>query len=94
MRTFFFACAATLAFATAAQAADAKTYQVTGPVTELTDKAVTVQKGSEKWQIARGTATVPADVKVGSKVTITYTMTATNVVSKDAPAAKEAPKKK
>lgn len=59
-----------------------KTYQVTGPVTELTDSTITVQKGSEKWQIARGSAQLPAGVKVGSKVTVMYGMTATSVTAK------------
>ena len=60
-------------------------YQVTGPVTAVTDKTITVQKGKEKWEISRGDASVPADVKVGSKVTIEYNMTASKVESKDAP---------
>ena len=59
-----------------------KAYQVTGPVLDLTDTAVTVQKGTEKWQIARGTAALPANVKVGSKVTVMYTMTATSIAAK------------
>jgi len=61
-----------------------KTYQVTGPVLELTADKVVVQKGSEKWEIARGSATVPPDVKVGSKVTIQYSMTADSITAKDA----------
>ena len=49
-----------------------KTYQVTGPVLEVRPDAIVVQKGSEKWEIARDASTkLPADVKVGSKVTIT-----------------------
>ncbi len=64
--------------------AGGKAYQVTGPVTELTDTAITVQKGKEKWEIARGNAEVPADVKVGSKVTVQYTMTAESIASKAA----------
>ena len=34
-------------------AAGPKTYQVTGPVLELTNDVITVQKGKDKWQIAR-----------------------------------------
>ena len=57
-----------------------KTYQVTGPVLELTDKMIVVQKGEERWEIARDEATkITGDVKVGQKVTIHYRMTATNV---------------
>jgi hypothetical protein len=65
-----------------ARAAD-KTYQVTGPVLEVTDNSVTVQKSKEKWQIARTKDTkVTGDLKVGSKVTIMYTMTATSIEAK------------
>jgi hypothetical protein len=70
---------------TPAFAAAVKTYQVTGPVLEMTPDAVIVQKGLEKWQIARGAATFPDSVKVGSKVTIEYAMTATKVTVKDGP---------
>lgn len=57
-----------------------KSYQVTGPVVELTDKAITVQKGDEKWVVNRTADTkVSGDLKVGAKVTIKYTMTATDV---------------
>jgi len=34
-----------------------KTYQVTGPVLELKDDRIIVQKGSEKWEIARDAGT-------------------------------------
>jgi len=72
---------ATLA-ASPARAAD-KAYQVTGPVLEVTDASVTVQKGKEKWQVARNKDTkVTGDLKVGAKVTIMYTMTATSIEAK------------
>ena len=62
-----------------ARAAD-KTYQVTGPVLEVTDNVITVEKGKEKWQLARDKDTkVTGDLKVGAKVTIEYKMTATTV---------------
>ena len=55
-------------------------YQVTGPVLEVTNDSVTVQKGKEKWEIARDKDTkITGDLKVGSKVTIHYTMKATSV---------------
>ena len=79
-----------------ARAAD-KEYQVTGPVLEVTDSSITVQKGKEKWQLARNKDTkVTGDLKVGAKVTIMYTMTATSVEAKggDAKAAKAARAKK
>jgi len=59
-------------------------YQVTGPVLEVKDNSITVQKGSEKWQIARDKDTrVTGDVKVGSKVTVKYQMKATTIEVKD-----------
>jgi hypothetical protein len=70
-----------LAFSTPAFAAS-KSYQVTGPVVAMTDDTITVQKGSEKWEIARGSANVPADVKVGSKILVQYEMTADSITSK------------
>ena len=74
-----------------------KTYQVTGPVLAVTDDAITVQKGQEKWEIARNADTkVTGELKVGAKVTIEYRMTATSVEVKPAATAKApaAPKKK
>ncbi len=56
------------------------TYQVTGPVLEVKNDSITVQKGKEKWEIARDKDTkIAGDLKVGSKVTIHYTMKATSV---------------
>jgi hypothetical protein len=55
-------------------------YQVTGPVLEVKDDSITVQKGKEKWEIARDKNTkITGDLKVGAKVTIHYTMKATSV---------------
>ena len=63
-----------------AQAAGPKSYQVTGPVVALTDTVITVQKGSEKWEIARTPQTkVTGDLKVGAKVTVAYTMSAASI---------------
>jgi len=77
--------AAAAAVPAAARAESPKTYQVTGPVLEVTDSTITVQKGKEKWQLARDKDTkAPADVKVGDKVTIEYSMTAKNIESKGA----------
>jgi hypothetical protein len=71
--------AASLALSSVALAAD-KTYQVTGPVLEVTDSMIAVQKGKDRWEIKRDSNTkVTGDLKVGEKVTITYTMTATDV---------------
>ena len=72
--------------------ADAADYQVTGPVLSMTDTTITVQKGKEKWEINKGTATGATGLKVGDKVTVHYTMTATTVEAKPAAGAKAAPK--
>ncbi|MDP9120621.1 MAG: hypothetical protein M3O15_04515 [Acidobacteriota bacterium] len=62
------------------QAAAPKTYQVTGPVLEVTSDMIVVQKGKERWEVARDASTkVSGDLKVGSKVTIEYRMTAASV---------------
>jgi hypothetical protein len=67
-----------------------KTYQVTGPVLEVRPDAVVVQKGSDKWEIARnGSTKVTGDLKVGARVTIQYTMTATEIEVKPAAATKK-----
>ena len=58
-------------------------YQVTGPVLELTASKIVVQKGKEKWEIARTPDTkVTGDLKVGAKVTIEYTMAAKSIEAK------------
>jgi hypothetical protein len=60
-----------------------KTYQVTGTVLEVSDKMIVVQKGDERWEIAREASTkLTGVVKVGEKVTIHYRMTAVSVESK------------
>ncbi len=70
--------------ATTALAAGNKTYQVTGPVLELRNDAVVVQKGTEKWEIAKDKDTkLKGDLKAGSKATITYTMKAVSIDVKD-----------
>ena len=72
--------AATLLSTTSAWSADAKTYQVTGPVLEVTPTTITVQKGAEKWQISRTKETkITGDLKVGTKVTIQYRMVGVEV---------------
>jgi hypothetical protein len=93
--------AASLAFSSTAFAAGDKTYQVTGPVLEVTDTMIAVQKGKDRWEISRDANTkVTGDLKVGEKVTITYTMSATEVEVKEGKGAKGgaspagAPKKK
>lgn len=61
-------------------AAGANSYQVTGPVLEVSDSMIAVQKGKDRWEIARDSATkVDSELKVGSKVTIQYRMIATSI---------------
>ena len=90
--------AVSLAFATSlatsAFAAQPKTYQVTGPVLEVRDDVIVVQKGKEKWEIARSADTkVTGDLKVGAKVTIEYRMSAATVEVKGDKAAAAKPEK-
>ena len=75
-------------------ASPAKTYQVTGPVLEVRSDMIAVQKGSDRWEIARDSSTSMkgGTPKVGDKVLIEYRMSATSVEVK--PAAAAAKKKK
>jgi hypothetical protein len=73
-----------LALALAALAGSAlaaeKTYQATGPVVDVRDDAIVVQKGKENWEIARTPDTkVTGELKKGEKVTVHYKMTATSI---------------
>jgi hypothetical protein len=70
-------------FAVSAFAAGPKSYQVTGEVVDLTDEVVTVLKGKEKFEIARGEVKAEGELKKGAKVTVEYKMTATSVTVKD-----------
>jgi uncharacterized lipoprotein YajG len=73
------------ALAATAQAAQPKTYQVTGPVLEVSADTVVVQKGTERWEIARSADTkVTGELKKGEKVTIEYRMTAATIEVKAA----------
>jgi hypothetical protein len=67
-----------------------KTYQATGPVLEFTDTTITIQKGKEKWEMARTPETkVTGELKVGSKITVSYTMNAVSAEVKPEKAAKK-----
>jgi len=49
-------------------------------VLEVTPKSITVQKGNDKWEVGRNSDTkIKGDLKVGAKVTIYYSMVATEV---------------
>jgi hypothetical protein len=77
--------AATLLTSSAALAGMPKSYQVTGPVLDVKPDMVTIQKGKEKWEIARDKDTkVSGDLKVGSKATVYYRMKAVNIEAKEA----------
>jgi hypothetical protein len=91
MKRLVLATALFLSTAVPAFAAAPKTYQVTGPVLEVSDDMIVVQKGKEKWEIARSKDTkVTGELKVGSKVTIEYRMTAATVEAKGGAAEKPA----
>jgi hypothetical protein len=78
--------------ATASAAAEtADKYQVTGPVLEVTDTMIAVQKGKDRWEIARDAGTkINGDLKKGAKVTVKYRMVATTVdVKPEAAASKK-----
>ena len=63
-----------------AAASAPKSYQVTGPVLEVTDTMIAVQKGKDRWELGRDASTkVTGDLKVGANVTIFYRMTAASV---------------
>jgi hypothetical protein len=87
--------AVSLALSSVALAAGTKDYQVTGPILEVTDSMIAVQKGKDRWEIARDANTkASGEMKVGDKVTVHYTMTATNIeVKGEKDAAKGAQKK-
>jgi RNase P/RNase MRP subunit p29 len=81
--------AAVMLLASVAMAAGPKDYQVTGPVLDVTDDVITVEKGKEKWEIGRNKDTkINGDLKKGSRVTIQYKMIASSVEVKDAGKAK------
>lgn len=96
MKRIFVLTGIVLLAASFALAGAPKSYQVTGPVLEVKDDVIVVQKGKDKWELAKDASTkVTGDLKVGAKVTIQYTMKAAEIEVKEAPkAAKEAPKKK
>ena len=86
---------AAFSISAAAFAAGPDSYQVTGPIVEVTDAKIVVMKGKEKFEIARGADTkVTGELKVGVKVTIEYAMTAKTIEAKEdkAKGAKDAAK--
>ena len=92
MKKMFLALAAAVAFSAASipvHAAD-KDYQVTGPVVEISKDYIIVKKHEgENWRVALASSTKGAAPKVGDKVTVYYTMTATEIEPKKAKAEKK-----
>ncbi len=85
MKTTLVSLISAFALGSVAFAGPSKTYQVTGPVLEVNDSVIAVQKGKERWEIARDASTKgDGQAKVGDKVTVTYTMTATAIEAKAA----------
>ena len=69
--------------AATAMAGAPKSYQVTGPVLEVKDDIIVIEKDKDKWEIARDKDTkVTGDLKPGSKVTIKYQMKAVSIEAK------------
>ena len=94
-KVFIFVCAFVFV-ATMAFAAGPNKYQVTGPVLEIKGDVIVVKKGNDNWEVSKDAATkITGDLKVGSKVTIEYKMTATKIdVNEDKKAEKKADAKK
>ena len=87
--------AASLTAGTAALAAGAKSYQVTGTILEVKPTMIAVQKDGDRLEMDLDPQTkVTGELKVGSTVTITYVMSATKVEAGAASGAPEAQKKK
>lgn len=77
-----FAAALSLA-AYSLRAESPNSYQVTGPIVEVTDTKIVVMKGKDKWELALTADTkVTGELKVGAKVTIEYSMTAKTIEAK------------
>jgi hypothetical protein len=96
MKTTLFSlmAAVSLLLTSASFAADAKDYQVTGPVLDVTDSMIAVQKGKDRWELARDSNTkTSGEIKKGDKVTVHYTMTAVNIEAKAEKGAKKEAKK-
>ena len=57
-----------------------KTYQFTGKVLEIKDNVIVVEKGKEKFEMAKDANTkIKGDLKVGAKVTVQYESRATDI---------------
>ena len=65
--------------------AASKTYQATGPVVDVREDTIVIDKGKEgHWEIARDANTkVNGPLQKGAKVTVYYRMQATEVAVKE-----------
>ena len=66
--------------------AGSKTYHAPGPVVDVCDDAIVIDKGKGgEWEIARDTTTkVNGNLQKGAKVTVYYRMQATEIEAKEA----------
>jgi hypothetical protein len=80
LKTISIIMAFSLTLSGAVRAAGGKTYEVTGTVLETTPTKIVVQKGAERWELDLDPQTkIRGELKVGTKVTITYTMSAAKI---------------
>lgn len=92
MSRYLLAASALLVSASAAFAAP-QSYQVSGQVLELSKDKIVISKGKENWALLRDAKTkLPETVKVGSKITIEYSMIALDVTDKTTPEKPKEPK--
>ncbi len=58
--------------------------RITGQVVDLREDTIVVQKGKEKWEIARHPAAqIKGDIKKGSRVTVDFRAIAANIEVRD-----------
>jgi len=75
MKTKTFSLIAAASLVLSGMAFGVQDYQVTGPVAEINDSMIVVEKGAkkERFELARDSSTkMSGDVKVGDKVTVHY----------------------
>ena len=78
-------CVLLLAAAPVASAAGPKDYQITGIIQSVNDSVIVLKKGNELWELGRDANTKGIEaLKVGDKVTLHYTMTASTAEPKAA----------
>jgi hypothetical protein len=97
-KTFSLLAVASLALSNAVFAAGPKDdYQVTGPIAEVNDTMIVIEKGKskERFEVARDSSTkTTGELKVGNKATVYYGMKASSIEVKAAKAEKGTKKEK